>query len=75
MLIPHTLPVRWQRTVSLDPQLEVSSLYLEHKVSDHNRLLGSLLFLTLLQSVYDKLGIQWASCLLAFLTLAMLPFP
>ncbi|KAJ5775813.1 major facilitator superfamily domain-containing protein [Penicillium nucicola] len=25
--------------------------------------------------MYDRLGIHWASCLLAFLTLAMLPFP
>jgi hypothetical protein len=25
--------------------------------------------------VYKKLGFQWASSLLAFLTLAMLPFP
>ncbi|KAJ5116798.1 hypothetical protein N7456_001146 [Penicillium angulare] len=25
--------------------------------------------------MYQRLGIQWASCLLAFLTLAMLPFP
>ena len=25
--------------------------------------------------MYDKLGYQWASSLLGFLTLAMLPFP
>jgi hypothetical protein len=25
--------------------------------------------------MYDKLGYQWASTLLAFLTVAMLPFP
>jgi hypothetical protein len=25
--------------------------------------------------MYDKLGYQWATALLAFLTLAMLPFP
>lgn len=27
------------------------------------------------EQMYEKLGFQWASSLLAFLTLAMLPFP
>lgn len=33
MHIPHLLPALWQRTASLGRLLEVSSLYLESKVS------------------------------------------
>lgn len=53
MLIPHTLQVRWQRTVLLDPRLEVFSRYLGHKVSDH--------FSTGHGQVYNIIGF-WVHC-------------
>lgn len=69
------LPVHLPRTVSLDRPLEGFSHFSVCKVR--------IAFFSRLDRygsdqqhvVYNRLGYHWATSLLAFLTLAMLPFP
>lgn len=75
----HTLsmpPARWPRTVLRDRRSPVSSHSLVLRVSQNIKRQHCIVAHTFCpQPVYNRLGLQWASCVLAFLTLAMLPFP
>lgn len=77
MHILYTLQAPLLPTVFLEALLRLSFHYLAFKVSNssygNEHILGGTLLTVPL--VYESLGFDWATAVLAFITLAMVPFP
>lgn len=73
MLIHCTPQVLSLQIVFLEALLGLYSLFLEFRVSYKFMDIGIGGLLKVL--VYNRLGFDWATAVLAFITLAMVPFP